>query len=143
MGILSDLTSGGVLGTIANIVDKIIPDPIAASEAKLKLLTLQQNGELAQLTADTDLAKGQLDINVEEAKNNNLFVSGWRPFLGWVCGLGFATKYLAGPFIFILMQFVHTSIVLPPIDVSEMMPLLFGMLGLGAMRSYDKMKGTS
>lgn len=122
------------------ILDKLIPDPTKKAELQLELLKLQQTGELAQLSADTQLAQGQIDVNVEEAKSESLFKSGWRPAVGWTCALGFAAKFLAGPFVFILAQAFGVVIELPPIDVAEMMPLLFGMLGLGAYRTFEKVQ---
>ncbi len=129
-----------IVDVILKVVDKVIPDPVAKADAQLKLLQLQQSGELAELTAETDLMKGQMAVNQEEAKNENLFVSGWRPGVGWVCVAAFAAKYLAGPFVFILAQFIDKTIVLPPIDMTEMLPILLGMLGLGTLRSMDKWK---
>lgn len=125
----------------SKIIDKLIPDPQAKALAQLELLKLQQNGEFKQLEADLQLAQGQIDINKIEAGSNSLFKSGWRPFIGWVCGFSFAAKYLGGPAIFVLSQYFGIIITLPPIDMVEMMPLLFGMLGLGAYRSYEKVSG--
>lgn len=122
------------------LLDKLIPDPAQKAAAQIELAKLAQNGELEQLHADTDLIKGQQEINLEEAKSENLFKSGWRPFIGWTCGLGFFAKFLVGPFLFIVAQLVGFPLVLPPIDVSEMMPLLIGLLGLGAYRTYEKVK---
>lgn len=116
----------------------MIPDPQAKAQAQLELLKLQQNGELAVLTADTELAKGQISINAEEAKSDSLFKSGWRPFVGWTCGLGFFAKFLGGPLLFVIAQFSGHPITLPPIDLAEMLPLLLGMLGLGAYRTYER-----
>lgn len=127
-----------VIDTILKVVDKIIPDPAAKAEAQLKLLQLQQSGELAELSAETDLMKGQMAVNQEEAKSENLFVSGWRPAVGWTCVAAFAAKYLGGPAIFVFAQFFDKTIVLPPIDMIELLPILLGMLGLGTLRSMDK-----
>lgn len=123
------------------IVNKIIPDPQQKAEAQLKLLQMQQAGEFKQIDADIQLAQGQVDINKIEASSESLFKSGWRPFVGWVCGIAFGMKYLGGPVAFIAAQWFGKHIELPPIDMLEMMPLLFGMLGLGAYRSWDKKNG--
>ncbi len=139
-----DLTGLGSLFDFGSkIVDKLFPDPQKAQEAKIELFKLQQNGQLAELAAATDLAKGQLAVNVEEAKSASLFVSGWRPGVGWVCVAAFAGKYLGGPILFIVGQFVNHPITLPPIDMTEMLPILIGMLGLGGLRSYDKKNGSA
>ena len=123
-----------------SIIDKIIPDPAQKAEAQLKLLQLQQSGELKQLEAEVSLAQGQIKVNEVEAGSDSLFKSGWRPFVGWTCGLGFFAKFIGGPFLFVFAQFFGISIILPPIDLSEMLPLLIGMLGLGAYRTYEKTK---
>ena len=137
---VAPFVAAGIVELGLGLIDRIFPDKVKADEAKLKLLELQQTGALATLTAETQLALKQGDINVEEAKNTNIFVSGWRPFIGWTCGLGFFAKFLGGPLIFVLAQFTGHSIELPPIDVTEMLPLLAGMLGLGALRTYEKIK---
>lgn len=131
----------GILGLGTALIDRIFPDKAKADEAKLRLLELQQQGALAELQATTSLALKQGDINVEEAKNPNFFVSGWRPFVGWTCGLGFFAKFLGGPLVFVISQFFGIHIELPPIDLSEMLPLLAGMLGLGALRTYERVNG--
>ncbi|CAB4172756.1 Holin of 3TMs, for gene-transfer release, partial [uncultured Caudovirales phage] len=84
---------GAVLDIGSKILDKVFPDPAQAEAAKLKLLEMQQNGELAQLAAATDIAKLQIQTNLEEAKSTNWFVAGWRPFVGWVCAV--ALGYVA------------------------------------------------
>ena len=87
----------GLLEIGGKILDKVLPDPAAKAAAQLELLKLQQNGELAQLAATTDLAKLQIQTNQEEAKTGNWFIAGWRPFIGWVCGAALAYQYLVRP----------------------------------------------
>jgi hypothetical protein len=139
-----DLTGLGSLFDFGSkVIDKLFPDPQKAQEAKIELFKLQQNGELAQLAAETDLAKGQLEVNVEEAKSANLFVSGWRPACGWVGGLGLAYAAIIEPMARFLAQVGFGYVgVFPVIDTTITMQILFGLLGLGAMRSFDKVKGT-
>lgn len=131
----------GILGLGTALIDRIFPDKAKADEAKLRLLELQQQGALAELQATTNLALKQGDVNVEEAKNSNIFVSGWRPFVGWTCGFAFFAKFLGGPLLFIVGQFTNHPIVLPPIDLMEMLPVLLGMLGLGGLRTYERING--
>lgn len=128
---------------IGNVLDKIFPDPAVAADAKLKVLQLTQTGELAQLDADTKLAAGQLDINKTEAASSSLFVSGWRPFVGWVCGMGCAWNWIGLPIALFLCGYFGHPLQLKQADLSEMMPLLFGMMGMGAMRSFEKVKGVA
>jgi hypothetical protein len=135
-----DLTS--VLGVVATVIDRAFPDPAQRDAAKLKLLELQQSGEMAQLAADTELAKAQAAINQTEAANPNLFVSGWRPFVGWVCGLGLAYAFLIKPIASPLIQ-KWCGVPMEALDISTLLTLLFGMLGLGGLRTFEKMNGVA
>jgi hypothetical protein len=126
---------------LGQLMDKLFPDPKAAEEAKLKVMELAQTGELAKLNADLQLATGQIDVNKVEAANGSLFVSGWRPFVGWVCGAAFAFKFIGGPLVVTVMTAAGHPITLPNFDFTEMSTLLFGLLGLGALRTVEKVKG--
>jgi hypothetical protein len=118
------------------LITRIFPDPAQADAAKLELLKLQQSGELAIMTAQTD-------INKEEAKNASILVSGWRPFVGWVCGSAFALHFLLIPIAnFILVANNHKEVVLA-FDMQTLLTVLMGLLGLGGMRSYEKVKGVT
>ena len=122
------------LGT--TLINKIFPDPAQASEAKLKLLELQQNGELAIMTAQTD-------INKQEATNTSVFVSGWRPAIGWVCALALAYQYLFKPLsIGILPLFGIAAPPLPGLD-DNLWQLMMGMLGMGGLRTFEKVQGVA
>jgi hypothetical protein len=114
------------------IISRIFPDPAQADQAKLELLKLQQSGELASMTAQTD-------INKEEAKSTNWFVAGARPFILWICGFAMLYCTLIEP----ILRFVATVLygytgAFPVIDSNFTMQVMFGILGLGAMRSYEK-----
>ena len=118
------------------LITRIFPDPAQADAAKLELLKLQQNGELASMTAQTD-------INKEEAKSVSLFVSGWRPFVGWVSGSAFALHFLLLPISnFILVANGHKEVVLA-FDMQTLLTVLMGLLGLGGMRTYEKVQGVT
>jgi uncharacterized protein (DUF2062 family) len=99
--------------------------------------------ERDQLAAAVQLVQGQLDINKAEAGSASVFVAGWRPFIGWTCGVAFAYKFVAAPVAALVLTAVGHPITLPVLDFGEMMPILFGMLGLGAMRSFEKVKGVA
>lgn len=118
------------------VIDKIWPDPAQAAAAKFELFKLQQSGDLAQMA-------GQMQINQEEAKSSNLLVSGWRPFIGWVCGVACAWNWLGLSIAKLIAELAGHPINLAPADVSEMMPVLMGMLGLGAYRTFEKVKGVA
>lgn len=120
------------------LIDRLWPDPAQRDQAKLALMQMQQSGELAELAADTELAKGQLEVNKAEAANENVFISGWRPFIGWVCGSAFAYHFLLQPAIAFIATARGTPIALPSFDMSALNTVLDAMLGLGAMRTFDK-----
>lgn len=140
-----DLTGiGSIFDFGSKVLDKIFPDPAKAQEAKLELFKLQQSGELAKLAAETDLAKGQIAINIEEAKSEHLLVAGWRPAVGWVGAAGFAYSVILEPFARFIAQvgFGYTGL-FPVIDTNLTLQILLGLLGLGAFRSYDKKNGAT
>lgn len=132
-----------ILDIGGKLIDKLIPDPQAKAAAQLELLKLQQTGDLAQLAAETDLMKGQLAINQVEAASSNIFVSGWRPFIGWVCGAGIGYAIIIEPFATWFAKLCGSKADLPHVDTSMLLPLVTALLGLGAMRSWEKVRGVS
>ena len=144
---MNPLFIGPILEIGKGIINRLFPDPAATAAAQLELLKMQQNGDLAQLAADTDLAKLQIQTNVEEAKNANIFVSGWRPAVGWTCAAAFAYSYVLLPFAqFLVFTFGTSEMVgqlklAPKLELSEMLPVLLGMLGLSGLRTTERIKG--
>lgn len=128
---------------LGKVFDRVIPDPAAAADAKLKVMQLAQTGELEALHADTQLALGQLEINKVEAASSSLFKSGWRPYIGWTCGAAFSYKFVLAPIGLFVMAALGHPIILPVLDFTEMLTVLLGMLGLGGMRTYEKIKGAA
>ena len=129
-----------LLTLLPALLDKLIPDKGAADAAKLEFLRLAQTGEIAQLQADTQTAVAQNEVNKTEAGNTSLFVAGWRPFVGWTCGAAMAFKYLGGPLLAMLAALAGHPLTLPAIDAAELTPILLSMLGLGIMRTTEKIK---
>jgi hypothetical protein len=125
------------------LIDRLIPDPAQKQAAALELLKMQQSGELAQLTADTELARGQLAVDQAEASNANVFVSGWRPFIGWVCGSGLAYQFVFSPLLTWGAALIGHPVATPTLDLGTLLTLLLGMLGLGGMRTVEKINGVS
>jgi hypothetical protein len=144
---MNPLLLSGIFDLGKGIINRIFPDPAQAAAAQLELLKMQQNGELAQLAADTDLAKLQIQVNIEEAKHANIFVSGWRPAVGWCCAAAFAYSYVLLPFLqFVVFTFGTAEMaaqlkLAPALELSEMVPVLFGMLGLSGLRTAERIKG--
>jgi hypothetical protein len=118
------------------LITKLFPDPAQAAQAQLELLKLQQNGDLATMVAQTD-------INKVEAASSSMFVAGWRPFVGWVGGFGLAYAAILEPILRLIATLCGYTGEFPVIDTTITMQILFGLLGLGAMRSYDKVKGVA
>lgn len=138
---MNPLLLDGLFGLAGKVFDKIFPNPQQAAEAKLKLFEMQQSGELKVLEAETTLALGQISINKAEAESTDFFRGGWRPFIGWVCGLGLFYQFLLRPLLtFVLMVFETKVQTMPALELDTLMTLLFGILGLGAMRTTEKLK---
>lgn len=129
-----------LLPAITSLLDKILPDPSAAADAKLKLMELAQTGELAQLNAGTQIAVAQAEVNKVEAASNRLFVAGWRPFVGWICACAIGFKYIGGPMLVMVAKYAGHDIELPDVGAEDLMVLLGGMLGLGTLRTVEKVK---
>lgn len=132
-----------ILGLGSKVIDRLWPDPAAAAAAKLELLKMQQSGELAQLTADTSLAIEQIKVNAIEAQSPSLLVSGWRPMIGWVCGAACAWNWLGLPIAKLVLALLGEPLEISGANLSEMLPVLLGMLGLGALRTAEKVKGVA
>ena len=130
-----------LLGIGSKVIDKIWPDPAQRDAAKLELLKMQQSGELAQLSAETNLMIEQIKVNQEEAKHTSVFVSGWRPGVGWVCVAACGWNWIGLPVVKLGLEIYGHPINLSPADLTEMLPVLMGMLGLGGLRTIEKLNG--
>ncbi|MEC5163741.1 3TM-type holin [Janthinobacterium sp. CG_S6] len=140
---MNPLLLGPLADIIKGVITRVWPDPAAQADAQLKLALMVQNGELAQLAAATDLAKAQIGVNAAEASNNSLFVAGWRPFIGWICGAAFAYKFVLAPAAAFALTALGHPVTLPVLDFTEMSTVLLGMLGIGGLRTIEKIKGVS
>ncbi len=124
---------GSVLEIGKTLIERLIPDPKMKAEAFQKLAEMQQNGDLTIIAA-------QAEINKIEAANPNLFVSGWRPALGWICVMGFGFVVFS-PIMTWVAALAGNPVVVPKIETGDLMTLLIGMLGLGGMRTMEKLQG--
>lgn len=130
-----------LIPAVISVIDKILPDPQQAAEAKLRAVEMAQKGELAQLDADVRLALGQMEINKAEA-TTDLFRGGWRPATGWCCVAGLAYQFILQPTLpWVAALFGATVPPLPAIDNETLLILLTGMLGLGGLRTVERVKG--
>jgi hypothetical protein len=117
------------------LIDRLFPDPTQKAAAQLQLLQLQQSGDLAVMTAQTD-------VNKVEAGNTSLFVSGWRPAVGWLCVAACGWNWIGLPIAnFAIAACGYQSLNIHPADINEMLPILTGMLGIGGLRTLEKLNG--
>lgn len=127
----------------ARLIDKVLPDPAAKAQAQLDLMKLAQSGELAQLDADLKLALGQLEVNKAEAESGSLFVGGWRPAVGWICASGLLYQLMMAPLFGWVAMNAWQWLPPPKLEMDTLLTLLFGMLGLGAYRTVEKVRGVA
>ena len=125
-----DLTGFGSVADLANsVVNKIWPD--------------KTQEEKDQIAAALTLAQGQMTTNTAEASNKSMFVSGWRPFVGWVCASAVAWNWIGLPVVKVVLSLFHQTLTVAPADINQMMPILMGMLGLGTLRTVEKVQGVA
>jgi hypothetical protein len=122
-----------LINPIAGLLDKFIPD--ADEKARLA----HEIATLAERQAH-EIAKAQIAVNNTEAAHKSLFVAGWRPATGWICASGLGFNYIVVPLGNFYLAVSGNTIVIPSLDLSQMLPVLMGMLGLGAYRTYEKTK---
>ncbi len=122
-------------------IDKIWPDPIKRAEEYRLLEQMKQDGDLARLSAQVKLLTGQLEINKAESSHKSVFVAGWRPFVGWVCGFSLSYVSILEPLMRFIAKLCGYTGTFPVIDTSLTMQVLLGMLGLVAARTREKEKG--
>jgi len=125
-----------LIGPVTGLLDKFIEDKDTKNALAHEIATLSQKQAQEAMIA-------QLEVNKTEAAHKSLFVAGWRPFIGWVCGLGFFSNFIVIPVANFVLQLLSNPVVIPMIDTSQMMPVLMGMLGLGAMRTVEKVQKVS
>jgi hypothetical protein len=124
-----------LLGPATQLLDKFVEDKDKKNELAHEIATMAERH--AQ-----ELAKGQLEINKEEAKHRSIFVSGWRPSVGWVCSIAMAYHFVLQPLIIFGVTVAGVAIPeLPKFDMNSLMTVLMGMLGLGGLRTFEKTKG--
>jgi len=117
------------LNMIGNIIDKVA--------GHVDKFTLDKE-EKAQLIIEIN--KAQIEVNKIESASDNIFKSGWRPFTGWVCSFALAYHFVLQPFLMFILVSIGKPMELPVFDMSTLTTVLFGMLGLGGMRSLEKVK---
>lgn len=129
---------------LGQLLDRLLPDPKASADAKLELMRLAQSGELAKLNADTSLALAQIDVAKVDAAGQSPMQRNARPFILWVCGVALAFDTLAKPLILYGAALAgHPLPPMPSLSSDQLYGLLFGILGLGGLRTVEKVKGAA
>lgn len=132
-----------VLSIGESLITRLFPDPKQQAEERLKMTKMAQDGKLAELNAHVQLMLAQIEVNKEQAKHKSLFVAGARPAVIWLCAVGLGFTAVIHPLLTWAWAFIGMDGQPPePLDLGYMTPILSGLLGLGAMRSYDKKQGT-
>ena len=133
-----------LLDTGLQLVDKFIETPEEKNTARMKLMELADKGDARALEAEVQILLGQIEVNKIEAQSGSIWKSGWRPAVGWVCASAFFYNYVGQPFLTFLLLVARPEFdvtVLPVVEMAAMMPVLVGMLGLGAYRSFERKEG--
>ena len=124
-----------LIGPVSGLLDKVIEDKDQKAKLAHEIATMSDNHAQHALM-------GQLEINKAEAASGSLFKGGWRPFIGWVCGVAFAYHFVLQPLIVFGVTAAGVDIpALPEFDMGSLMTVMMGMLGLGGLRSYEKKQG--
>jgi hypothetical protein len=124
-----------LIGPVADILDKFIEDKDQKARLSHEIATMAQRHAQEQVLA-------QLEVNKQEASHRNLWVAGWRPFVGWTCGVAMAWHFILLPVTLFITSFAGFEIPqLPSFDMDSLMTVLLGMLGLGGLRTFEKSKG--
>ena len=124
-----------LIGPVTGLLDKFIEDKDQKAKLAHDIATMSEKH--AQ-----ELAKGQLEINKVEASHKSIFVSGWRPFIGWTCGIALCWHFVLQPVTLFVCTYIGLTIpTLPEFDMGSLMTILGGLLGLGGLRTYEKQKG--
>ena len=127
---------GKLVDPVSNILDKVVEDKDQKARLAHEIATMAERH--AQ-----ELAQGQIEINKEEAKSRNIFIAGWRPFVGWTCGLALFWHFLGLPVtLFVTGWFNLQHPPLPEFDMQSLMTVLLGMLGLGGLKSFKALNIT-
>ena len=119
-----------IVGVAGNVLNKFVAD----KDLKVKL-------EHERKTAFHSANLAQIDLNKQEAAHKSMFVAGWRPFVGWTCGVALAYHFVISPILGFVLVLAGVQVSMPTFEFSQLSTILMGMLGLGGLRSYEKMKG--
>jgi hypothetical protein len=125
-----------LLPALGTLVDRLIPDRAAAEKAKAEM-------ELQLVNAANEAALAQVEVNKIEAGHSSVFVAGWRPSIGWVCAAGLAWAFVVAPVASWALMVLGVKAELPAIQFDHLFELVLAMLGIGGLRTFEKMRGVA
>lgn len=157
---MDPLTITSIFKLGAQAIDRLFPDPAEKARQLMELQKLEQTGDLARLKAHVDLLLAQIEVNKIEAGSSSLFVAGWRPFIGWMSGVGLGLAFIPKAVVLTILWAYQAYVMLngcidspacdiatyqmppfPDLGVTDLLGLLGAMLGIGTMRTIDKHNG--
>jgi len=121
-----------IINAVSGIVDKFVADKDLKSTLKHELEMSLHNANLAQI-----------EVNKTEAQHASIFVAGWRPCIGWICAVALGYHFILSPILATILTLSGYTITLPEFDFAQLSTILMGMLGLGGLRTFEKMKGVT
>lgn len=130
---------GDLFNSVKDVVSEVVVDKDKRDQVNLELRRIEDQAQ-ARLDAQV---QGQIEVNKVEAANGSVFVAGWRPAIGWVGAVALLWAFVVGPAIQWIGQMFGHNIAIPDPNFSELMPLIFAILGIGGMRSFEKIKGVA
>ena len=126
-----------LIGPVTGLLDKFIEDKDQKNKLAHEIATMAEKQMHEQVM-------GQLEVNKAEAQHRSIFVAGWRPFIGWTCGIALMAHFVLFPATDFAVAYMGYEVPpMPAFDMDSLMTVLLGMLGLGGMRSFEKFKGVS
>ena len=125
-----------LLPALGTLIDRLIPDRAAADKAKAEM-------ELQLVNAANQAALAQVEVNKIEAGHSSVFVAGWRPSIGWVCAAGLAWAFVLAPVASWALLVLGVKAELPAIQFDHLFELVLAMLGIGGLRTFEKLRGVA
>jgi hypothetical protein len=142
---LASILSGGLLDGVSKVINSIRGKSPEDAAKLQELATKYQSdilqADLEQRKLDVQEQQMQADVNKQEAASNSVLVAGWRPFIGWVCGVALAFQFVVSPLLVWIGGMWHYTVQPPKLDMGDLLTVLAGMLGLGYMRTQEKLSG--
>lgn len=132
-----------IAGPILHIIDKLVPDPAQKAQMQLEAMKMTQAGDFKEIDAQLQRDLAQITVNNTEAASGDLFKSGWRPSVGWICSAGLGIQFVVAPLASWGASLAGHPITFPPLDTATLLTLLGGLLGLGTLRTTEKVKGVA